>query len=57
MNFEQYKAPRPAGYYRIGPSTQYTYVLTQSKRPRWLTRLLMAWLLEVYWEDAKEKTT
>lgn len=41
--------PKSAGCYRFGGDAR----LFVKTRPRWLTRVLMKWLIEWEWEDAK----
>lgn len=46
----------PVGYWVVGKGKPgemfYTYRIAQQTRPRWLTRLMARWLLELEWEDA-----
>ena len=39
--------PKTVGSYKFG----HTVITTCTKRPRWMTRLLMKWLVEWEWED------
>jgi hypothetical protein len=43
------KTPKYVGYYRIGGTPALHIPLTV--RPRWLTRVLMRWLVEWDWHD------
>jgi len=46
-SFECIEIPPPAGCYIIGGN----WHIYLDNRPRWLTRVLMKWLLEWEWED------
>ena len=39
--------PLVAGWWCLGGYTRFA----AAKRPRWLTRVLMQWLLEITWEE------
>ena len=43
--------PNYVGYWELGG--QYGLRLCQSIKPRWLTRLLMGWILEIRWKDGE----
>ena len=46
------KPPKYVGHYQIGGRDGLRVSMTT--RPRWLTRLMVRWLLEWYWRDEEK---
>lgn len=50
-NTISFNMPPSAGYWRFPGSGAISTQIYMERRPRWLTRFLMKWLLEFVWVD------